>query len=120
AERLQPEAANALLKTLEEPATTTCFVVVSSSPDELLDTVRSRCQRIDFAPLDEETIRRALEAAGFDDTAAALAARLSGGQLGRARALAGDRRALRDAFVLAATRLDGTGSAVATVVADLA
>jgi DNA polymerase-3 subunit delta' len=113
AERLQPEAANALLKTFEEPPERTVIVLVSEAPDELLDTVRSRCQRIDLGALDEATIERALIETGADPADAALAARLSGGQLGRARDLVGDNRALRDTFVDAASHLDGTGASAA-------
>ncbi len=110
AERLQPEAANALLKTFEEPPERTVIILVSEAPDELLDTVRSRCQRIELGAIDESTIQRALVETGVDTSDAALAARLSGGQLGRARDLIGDSRALRDAFVDAASHLDGSGA----------
>jgi DNA polymerase III subunit delta' len=48
AERLHPSAANALLKTLEEPRAGTVFMLVSDRPQQLLATVRSRCFRIDF------------------------------------------------------------------------
>ena len=113
AERLQPEAANALLKTFEEPPDRTVMVLVSEAADELLDTVRSRCQRIDLGALDDATIEQALVAAGVHTPDAALAARLSGGQLGRARDLVGDSRALRDAFVDAASHVDGTGARAA-------
>jgi DNA polymerase-3 subunit delta' len=110
AERLQPEAANALLKTFEEPPERTVIVLVSEAPDELLDTVRSRCQRIDLGALDDATIERALVEADVEASEAALAGRLSGGQLGRARDLVGASRALRDTFVDAATHLDGSGA----------
>jgi DNA polymerase-3 subunit delta' len=113
AERLQPEAANALLKTFEEPPERTVMVLVSEAADELLDTVRSRCQRIDLGALDDDTIEQALVEAGVHASDAALAARLSGGQLGRARDLVGDSRALRDTFVDAASHVDGTGASAA-------
>jgi DNA polymerase-3 subunit delta' len=119
AERLQLEAENALLKTFEEPPASTVILLVTSAPDDLLDTTRSRCQRIDLAPLDEAAITAALAADGHDPDAAALAARLSGGQLGRARALIGDQRALRDAFVDAAVRVDGTGAIAARLAEEL-
>jgi DNA polymerase-3 subunit delta' len=54
AERLQgnqSEAANMLLKTLEEPPPRTVMILTTSFPDELLETVRSRCQRVDFSGL---------------------------------------------------------------------
>jgi DNA polymerase-3 subunit delta' len=119
AERLQLEAENALLKTFEEPPPSTVILLVSSAPDDLLDTTRSRCQRIDLAPLGEDTVVAALEADGHSHEDAALAARLAGGQLSRARALVDDRRALRAEFVNAPSRLDGSGAAVAVVAEDL-
>ena len=119
AERLQPEAANALLKTFEEPPERTVIVLVSEAADELLDTVRSRCQRVDLMAVSRETIERALVADGADTASAQLAARLAGGQLGRARELLGDTRPLRDAFVEAATGLDGTGAAAGRAAAAM-
>jgi len=110
ADRMNPSTANKLLKTLEEPSPRTVLVLVTSSPDDLLETVRSRCQRIDLAPLSEDTVRDALEREGMPSDRAALAARLSGGRLDRGRSLAGGFAPLRDAFVVAAGRLDGTGS----------
>ena len=113
------ESANALLKTFEEPPPTTVILLVTSSPDEIIPTVRSRCQRIDLAPLDEATVVGALIAEGHDEASAELAARLAGGQLGRARALATDRRALRDAFLGVLDGINGTGSGVATAAETL-
>ena len=46
---LAPPAANSLLKTLEEPPTRTMFVLCTTAPDQLLPTIRSRCQRVRFA-----------------------------------------------------------------------
>lgn len=46
---LAPPAANALLKTLEEPPARTLFVLCTTAPEQLLPTIRSRCQRIRFA-----------------------------------------------------------------------
>src|SRR5581483_3998947 len=119
AERLQLEAENALLKTFEEPPESTVIVLVTSAPDDLLDTTRSRCQRIDLAPLGEEAIVAALTAEGHDPEDAALAARLAGGQLARARAFVDERRGLRAAFVDAASRLEGTGASAAVLAEEL-
>lgn len=49
ADRLKTEAANALLKTLEEPPEDTLFLLVTDRPEELLPTILSRCQRIDLS-----------------------------------------------------------------------
>jgi DNA polymerase-3 subunit delta' len=49
AERLNDTAANKLLKTLEEPPPTALLVLVTAGADQLLATIRSRCQRVDFA-----------------------------------------------------------------------
>ena len=49
AERLHPSAANKLLKLLEEPPAHVIFILVSSRPEALLPTIRSRCQAIKFS-----------------------------------------------------------------------
>lgn len=80
AEKMNDEAANALLKTLEEPLPDTVIILTTSSPDELLPTVISRCQRLRFDLLPEGEIRRALiDAKGVDEDRAALIAALSRG-----------------------------------------
>lgn len=66
---LQGPAANALLKTLEEPPARTHFVLCTAAPDQLLPTIRSRCQRVSFQPLPPDV--RA-ELAGEDEAAAHL------------------------------------------------
>jgi DNA polymerase-3 subunit delta' len=113
AERLNDVAANKILKTLEEPPARACIVLVTAGADQLLPTIRSRCQRIDFGSLDEATVRAALAAAGVGEGDAALAARLAGGRIDRARELAGRVGPVRGAFVDAASALDGTGATVA-------
>ena len=127
ADRMNEPAANKLLKTLEEPPARTHFLLLSEAPDELLPTVRSRCQRIDFAALSDGDVAAALVATGVGVEAAATAARLASGRLDRARALAGppggggaggagaalDLAALRAAAREVAASLDGTGAAAA-------
>jgi len=113
AERLNETAANKLLKTLEEPPPTALLILVTAGADQLLPTIRSRCQRVDFAHLAPGTIEQVLVDAGAAPDRAALVARLAGGRLDRARALDGRLVAVREAFVTAAARLDGSGSAVA-------
>jgi DNA polymerase-3 subunit delta' len=122
AERLrgnQNESANALLKTLEEPPPRTIVILVTSMPDDLLPTIRSRCQRIDFAALTDDTVQAALERDGVPAADAALVAALAGGQLGRARALAGPLRELRDAFASAPGRVDGHGATALALAQEL-
>jgi DNA polymerase-3 subunit delta' len=60
ADALVPPAQNALLKTLEEPPSASLFVLVSSMPDSLLPTVRSRLPRLRFAPLSAVDVAEAL------------------------------------------------------------
>ncbi|MFN0279450.1 MAG: ATP-binding protein [Pyrinomonadaceae bacterium] len=85
AEKMADPAANALLKTLEEPASTSHIFLITSRPDSLLATVRSRCQTLRFAPLETEEIESFLiEQRAFTHDEAKLAARLSRGSIGRA------------------------------------
>ena len=61
AETLNEEAANCILKTLEEPPDTSRIILISSFPQRLLPTIRSRCQAFPFHPLGREEILRYLE-----------------------------------------------------------
>lgn len=61
ADRLNDEAANCLLKTLEEPPAQVVLILLAGSDGTILPTVRSRCQRIDLRPLPAETIAGTLE-----------------------------------------------------------
>ena len=54
AETMNQYAANAFLKTLEEPPSDSLIILVSSKPDRLPDTIQSRCSRINFTPLSHE------------------------------------------------------------------
>jgi DNA polymerase-3 subunit delta' len=63
ADELNINAANALLKSLEEPPTRGLFLLVASEPSRLLPTIRSRCRRLELAPLSGEALRTATEAA---------------------------------------------------------
>ncbi|MBT1076011.1 DNA polymerase III subunit delta' [Geobacter grbiciae] len=84
ADRLNPAAGNALLKTLEEPPGNALMILLTTNLDGVLPTIRSRCQLLRFAPLPEELIEEQLVAAGRDRAAARLAASLAGGSLGKA------------------------------------
>ncbi len=87
ADAMNPQAQNALLKTLEEPPDDTTLVLVAAAADALLPTVRSRCLRVTFRPLSPALVEERLRAAGHAPEAARLAASLSGGSLGKALAL---------------------------------
>jgi uncharacterized protein YicC (UPF0701 family) len=74
-----------LLKTLEEPPRGTVIVLITSAPDKLLPTIRSRCAKAQFRPLPEEVIvERLSKLSKLDAEAARSAAQLSGGSLKRA------------------------------------
>jgi DNA polymerase-3 subunit delta' len=118
ADRLNDVAANRLLKTIEEPPTRTHLVLVAERAERMLATIRSRCQRVDFAYLGESDVRQAIERMTTKERDAGdparidLVARLAGGRVDRARELAGPLGPVRDAFLGAAESLDGTGAAV--------
>lgn len=59
-DELNTNAANALLKSLEEPPKRTVFLLISSAPERLLPTIRSRCRTLSCAPLSPEDLRRAV------------------------------------------------------------
>jgi DNA polymerase-3 subunit delta' len=63
ADELNPNAANALLKSLEEPPARALFVMISSEPGNLLPTIRSRCRRLDLLPLSSDDLKSATKAA---------------------------------------------------------
>jgi len=82
---LNEEAANALLKTLEEPPAGSHVVLVTSRPGSLLQTIHSRCRSIGFAPLGETDVTEALVGMrGMDESDARLVAKMTGGRLGAA------------------------------------
>ncbi|HEY7874139.1 MAG TPA: DNA polymerase III subunit delta' [Actinomycetota bacterium] len=93
ADRMSPAAQSVLLKTLEEPQPDTVFILISGEEDELLDTIRSRCRVIRLEPVPEQRTVELLTSEGASDEHALLAARLSDGDLARARALALDEAA---------------------------
>lgn len=99
ADELTQQAANALLKTLEEPHKNTHFVLVTSRPSRLLDTIRSRTLPVRFAPLPDPIVASILERRGLDPAVAPLAQ----GSASLAIELADpEAKAARDAFVDAA------------------
>ena len=61
ADKMSKSAANAILKTLEEPSKTTILMLLTSSPNNLLDTIKSRCQTLKFMPVKRRTLEEFLE-----------------------------------------------------------
>ena len=90
ADDMNDNAANALLKMLEEPPANAMLLLLSNTPGRLLPTIRSRCQRLDLRPLDDATLDKALARHLPHMPAAERAAlvRLSGGSIGAALTLA--------------------------------
>ncbi len=106
AEDLRDESQNALLKTLEEPAPFAHLILICSEPEQLAETILSRCAPIEFGPLAPDAVLEAL-GEGADADAAA---RLSGGDVELARLLADERGAALRAIAEEAARAPRSGS----------
>ena len=107
ADKMTPQAQNALLKTLEEPLDGTVFLLLSDAPELLLTTIVSRCRALKLHPWPDDVILRVLREHGVDDARAREALDVSGGSIGRALSVAADegfwqRRSevMRDFFAL--------------------
>ena len=90
ADELSVSAANAMLKTLEEPRSGTHFVLLTSREDKLLQTIRSRTLPLRFAPLSDEVIRGILAARGIPEERRELAIELAAGSASAALELCDD------------------------------
>jgi DNA polymerase-3 subunit delta' len=103
ADRLSPAAADTLLKVLEDPPADAVFLLMSARAHELPETVLSRCHVVTFTALSERFVVDALVGEGVPEVRAYLAARLAGGNLGRARRLvtSADGLAFREAAAAA-------------------
>ena len=88
AERMNREGANTLLKTLEEPPGHSVFVLISAAPESLLETVISRCRRVDVRTVPRGVIEAGLALRGVAPELALRAARESHGRPGKAIAFA--------------------------------
>jgi DNA polymerase-3 subunit delta' len=108
AEELGPAAANALLKTLEEPGSRMHFVLLSAAADSLPPTIRSRTQRVRFGTLPDDVIEELLAERGVERAHAREVAGRAGGSMAVALDLSdADANARRDEFVsLAMVALD--------------
>ncbi|MEO6588149.1 MAG: DNA polymerase III subunit, partial [Pyrinomonadaceae bacterium] len=85
ADKMNAEASNALLKTLEEPPATSHIFLVTSRPDALLPTIRSRVQTLRFAPIETKKIEdHLISTKQYSQTDAKILARLAHGRIGAA------------------------------------
>lgn len=90
ADRMMTAASNAFLKTLEEPPPDSVIILVTSRSSDLLPTIISRCQRMNFRPLPAGAIAGYLvKKTGLSGSDAQEAARLSGGSFSKAQGYAG-------------------------------
>jgi len=102
ADRLREEAANALLKLLEEPPPNFLLVLTSEAQEDILPTLRSRCQAVEFERLPVSAVAQALQAwVGLDQPQSENIARLSGGNLSRALAFADNPQQVSEFYDLA-------------------
>lgn len=100
AEELSVSAANALLKTLEEPGQKTHFILLTAQPEALLPTILSRTQRVRFSPLPDDVVTDLLREAGVEHKRAAEVTRLAAGSVEAGILLADpDESEARDRFV---------------------
>ncbi|TCL08250.1 DNA polymerase III delta prime subunit [Shimia isoporae] len=84
ADEMNVNAANALLKMLEEPPDRTTMLLISHQPSRLLPTIRSRCRELRFHPLSPEDMHAAMEQAGHAADETPALAELSAGSVGEA------------------------------------
>ena len=84
ADDLEKEAANALLKMLEEPPANCVFLLVSHVPGRLLPTIRSRCRKLKFQPLGDDVMTSVLTQQGIDAAKIPELVRRAGGSPGKA------------------------------------
>lgn len=121
ADRATEQAANALLKAIEEPAPRTIWLLCAPSPEDLVTTIRSRCRLVTLRIPAPAAVAGVLERRdGVPSQRALAAARAAQGHIGRARRLATDEEAARrrDEVLAVPARLTGVGAALAAA-ADL-
>ncbi len=118
---LVENAAPVLLKAVEEPPETTVFVLLAEDLTPDLETIASRCVKVELRGLDPVTIVQVLTAEGVEPERAASIAVASGGRLDRARLLAHDDGFARRQALWTGLpgRIDDTGATVAQAVDDI-
>jgi DNA polymerase III subunit delta' len=116
ADRCTDQAANALLKAIEEPAPRTVWLLCAPSAEDLVTTIRSRCRVVTLRVPPSDAVARVLaERDGIDPERALAAARATQGHIGRARRLATDPSAAarREAVLTMPVRATSLGPALA-------
>lgn len=100
ADKMRDEAANSILKTLEEPVGDVVFILITAKRYQLLDTIRSRCMLVQFGSVPWDALSRELVRRGANEKDAFLAARLAGGRFAPAEEiLAEDGQSARQAAI---------------------
>lgn len=84
ADRMNNAAANKLLKLIEEPPQKTIFILIAEEEEQIIQTIRSRCQILHFPPLTEEVIKQGLISRGIPEAEAAQAAHKAQGNYNKA------------------------------------
>lgn len=101
-EKMNVEAANKLLKVIEEPFEDTLFIFVSNNPGEIMPTIRSRLQDIEFKPLGDADIKTFLLNEGKSEEEASMLAKIARGNMNRVSMLAdkeGETAAFAEDFI---------------------
>ncbi len=107
ADRFNQSSGNALLKTLEEPPGNALMILLATTADNVLPTIRSRCQQLLFSGIPTEEIETYLRGQGTDAETAQVAASLADGSISRALALCSEEiMASRGDIIHAACNLD--------------
>ncbi len=109
ADRLTEQAEGAMLKSIEEPATRTLWLLCAPTSGDVMATIRSRCRQVSLRTPPTAAVAAVLEASGVQPGLAAFVARASQGHIGRARALARDeavRNRRREVLALSARLRD--------------
>jgi DNA polymerase-3 subunit delta' len=113
ADRVTERGADALLKSIEEPAPKTVWILCAPTSDDVVATIRSRCRQLQLrTPRVEDVVRLLVARDGVEESLAAYAARVAQGHVGRARTLARDPDALqrRREVLQIPLRLQGLGA----------
>ena len=90
ADKMNANAQNALLKTLEEPIEGTIFLLITDSPGQFLPTIVSRCRQLKLHAWPDEVVMRVLATSGVPQARQRQALHVAGGSIGRAKAIVSD------------------------------